>query len=353
MNKGQNHSKFTLPADILEILRCPICQLPVVMAGFGVFCKVCDKEFPAVNGVMRFTGSSSYAQSFGFQWSRFAPTHLDRDGLNQSEKDFRERTGFPPEDLVGKLVLDVGCRMGRFGKVATRSGARVVGVDLSQAADVAAENLPDRRLATFFQADVFALPFAPESFDYICSLGVLHQTPDCERAFKVLTSLLKPGGTIAIWIYSGYNNWYRCSDLYRNVSHRLSKGAILSLCRVAGPLYYLHKGLRRVPLVGSMASAAVRFLPPTSLNPNAEVRVFDTFDWYSQKYQSKHTYEQVSRWFEACGLDSLRVLEQSVSLRGRRPQNEIRSDVHSEAVFDRAESYQIEALLCQPIRESI
>ena len=318
MNKGPNHSKFTLPADILAILRCPVCQIPLAMAESGVFCKACDNVFPAVNGVVRFTGSSSYAESFGFQWSRFGRTQLDHDGSNQSEKDFRERTGFVPEDMVGKLVLDVGCGMGRFAEVATRWGARVVGVDLSQAAEVAAENLLDRRAATFFQADVFALPFAPESFDYIYSLGVLHHTPDCERAFKVLPSLLKPGGTIAIWLYSGYNQWYRCSDLYRKVTHRLPKETLLSLCRVASPLYYLHKGLRRVPLVGRVASAAVRFLLPTSLDPNVEVRVLDTFDWYSPKYQSKHTYEQVSRWFEACGLDSLRVLEKSVSLRGRR-----------------------------------
>jgi 2-polyprenyl-3-methyl-5-hydroxy-6-metoxy-1,4-benzoquinol methylase len=334
MNKGQNYCRFTLPADILAILRCPACHLPLAIAESGVYCKVCDDKFPAVNGVIRFTGSSNYAESFGFQWFRFARTQLDRDGFRQSEKDFRERTGFVADDLVGKLVLDVGCGMGRFAEVATRWGARVVGIDLSQAAEVAAENLSDQWSATFFQADVFALPFAPESFDYIYSLGVLHHTPDCERAFKVLPSLLKPGGTIAIWLYSAYNNWYRSSDLYRKVTHRLPKKVLLTLCQVAVPLYYLHKGLRHVPLIGKVASAAVRFLLPTNLDPNAEVRVLDTFDWYSPRYQSKHTYEQVSRWFEACGLDSIRVLEQAVSLRGRRPK--IGSEAHSEAVSDRA-----------------
>src|SRR5947199_61256 len=70
-----------------------------------------------------------------------------------------------------KLVLDVGCGMGRFADVATRWGAHVVCVDLSLAAEVAARNLADRS-ATFFQADVFNLPFASESFDYIYSIGV-------------------------------------------------------------------------------------------------------------------------------------------------------------------------------------
>ena len=96
--------------------------------------------------------------------------------------------------------------MGRFAEVATRWGAHVVGIDLSLAAEVAAQSL--RRDATVFQADVFQLPFAPESFDFIYSIGVLHHTPDCEHAFKVLPGLLKPVG-IAIWLYSGYNAWYR------------------------------------------------------------------------------------------------------------------------------------------------
>jgi len=336
MKEVRNPYKFTLPADILAILRCPVCRLPLEMAQSGVFCNACGHEFPAVNGVIRFTGSSSYADSFGFQWTLFARTQLDREGFNISEKDFRERTGFLPEDMEGKLVLDIGCGMGRFAEVATRWGARVVGVDLSQAAEVAAQNLPDPETATFFQADVFALPFAPGSFDYIYSLGVLHHTPDCERAFKVLPSLLKPGGTIAIWLYSGYNNWYRSSDFYRKVTHRLPKRVLLNLCRVAGPLYYLHRGLRRVPLIGAMISGGVRFVLPTNLDPDAEVRVLDTFDWYSPKYQSKHTYEQVSRWFEACGLDSLRVLEQPVSLRGRRPKTELRTEVRAETASHRA-----------------
>jgi len=61
----------------------------------------------------------------------------------------------------------------------------------------AAKNLADRP-ATVFQADVFKLPFAPQSFDYIYSMGGLHHTPDCEQALRGQPRLLKPGGRIAI-----------------------------------------------------------------------------------------------------------------------------------------------------------
>jgi hypothetical protein len=59
-----------------------------------------------------------------------------------------------------------------------------------------------------------------------------------------------------------------------------------------------------------------------SHNENATWRVLDTFDWYSPWYQSKHTYEEVFRWFEDCGLENLRVIEQPIAVQGTRPQGE-------------------------------
>ena len=209
--------------------------------------------------------------------------------------------------------------MGRFAEVATHWGARVVGIDLSAAAEVAARNLADREFVAL-QADVFALPFAPESFDYIYSMGVLHHTPDCEKAFKTLPLYLKPGGGIAIWLYSGYNKWYRFSDIYRRVTHRMSAPVLHRILRVAVPFFYwLDRGLRKIPLVGRPVAGLIHHVFPVNRHPNPEMRVLDTFDWYSPKYQSKHTYEQVFRWFEDCGLKDLTVGELSIGVRGRKP----------------------------------
>ena len=251
-------------------------------------------------------------------WHVHARTQLDNEESKRSERAFRRRTGFRPEDLAGKLVLDVGCGMGRFADVATRWGAHVVGVDLSLAAEVAARNMAGRE-ATIFQADVFHLPFAPESFDFIYSIGVLHHTPDCERAFKMLPGLLKPGGRIAIWLYSGYNNWYKMSDVYRKLTRRMSPRLLHRLCYGVVPLYGIHQVLRKIPLVGRPASGALAYAIPMAFHPNRTWRILDTFDWYSPWYQSKHTYEEVFRWFESCGLDDLRVIEQPIAVQGHRP----------------------------------
>lgn len=312
-------TQFLSPQDLLALLRCPICKGSLTRSESGVSCPVCGRQFPEVRGVLRFVDQGNYADSFGYQWQRFQRTQLDQADRNLSEGDFVRKTGLTPQDMKGKLVLDVGCGMGRFAEVVTRWGGRVVGIDFSAAAEVAAMNLSDRAFVAF-QADVFSLPFAPETFDCIYSMGVLHHTPDCEKAVKVLPQYLKPGGTLAVWLYSGYNKWYRFSDQYRKITHRVSPRALHAFFRVAVPFFYwLDRGLRVVPIVGKPLAGAIHHAFPVNRHPLAEVRVLDTLDWYSPQYQSKHTYEQVFRWFESCGLEGLTVGNSAVGVRGRKP----------------------------------
>jgi len=318
MAEAQNVNLPGLAEPVLTILRCLDCQAPLNAGSNGVVCSNCRREYPLVNGVLRFIDAQNYAGSFGFQWKLYSRTQLDDASSQRSENAFRRRTGFKPEDLAGKLVLDVGCGMGRFAEVATRWGAHVVGIDLSLASEVAAKNLAHRN-ASIFQADVFKLPFAEESFDYIYSIGVLHHTPDCEQAFKVLPRLLKPGGRIAVWLYSAYNPWYRMSDLYRHWTRKMKPETLHRLCGVVIPLYEVRQVLKKVPVVGRPASSALAWAIPMSNNPDPTWRVLDTFDWYSPWYQSKHTYEEVFRWFESCGLEELRVIEQPIAVQGTRP----------------------------------
>jgi len=314
----QNANLPGVADEVLAILQCLDCQAKLQGGANGLVCPNCRRQYPMLNGVLRFVDAQNYAGSFGFQWKLYSRTQLDDASSQRSERAFRRRTGFRPEDLAGKLVLDVGCGMGRFAEVATRWGAHVVGIDLSLASEVAAKNLSDRT-AVIFQADVFKLPFAAESFDYIYSIGVLHHTPDCEQAFKTLPKLLKPGGRIAIWLYSSYNPWYRMSDVYRNWTRRMAPEKLHKLCGVVVPLYDMHQLLKKIPLVGKPASRALAWAIPMSHNADPTWRVLDTFDWYSPWYQSKHTYEEVFRWFESCGLEDLRVIEQPIAVQGTRP----------------------------------
>ena len=301
------------------LLHCPDCHVSLARRSDSYLCPSCGRSFPEVRGIVRFVDESNYADSFGYQWGRFERTQLDRAGRSLSEEDFIRKVHVGPQDFKGKLVLDVGCGMGRFAEVATRWGAHVVGVDLSAAVEVATKNLADRDFVGF-QADVFSLPFLPGTFDCIYSMGVLHHTPDCEKAVKTLAQYLKPGGMLAVWLYSGYNKWYRFSDQYRKLTHRMSPRALHRFFSFAVPvLYWLDRGLRVIPVAGRPLAGLVHHVFPVNRHPDPEVRVLDTLDWYSPKYQSKHTYEQVFRWFESSGLEELSVGESPVGVRGRKP----------------------------------
>jgi len=309
-----------LSADLEAILRCLTCgsKLESDQAD-GFLCPACNRTYPNAQGIARFVDAQHYAASFGFQWHRYQKTQLDHDEVRESEQNFLMKTALRPEDLNGKLVLDVGCGMGRFAEVATRWGARVVGIDLSAAAEVAAKNLADRDFVAF-QADVFALPFAPESFDIIYSVGVLHHTPDCEAAVKTLAKFLKPGGLLVVWLYSGYNKWYRFSDFWRRYTHKMKPENLHRVLKVAVPFFHnVQEFLKHVPLVGRPAAGFVQLVFPVNRQKDPEARMLDTFDWYSPKYQSKHTYEQVFKWYGAMGMEDMRVGEISIAVRGRKP----------------------------------
>ena len=312
----ENSSHLFAREELLALLRCPTCRSSLEKIENDYRCSACHKTFPLVRGVLRFVDTQNYAESFGYQWKKFSTTQL----LPYfAELNFRRKTGLRLEELTGKLVLDVGCGMGRFAEVATRWGARVIGVDLSDAAEMAARNLEDREFLPL-QADLLALPFAPDTFDCIYSIGVLHHTPDCEKSIKNLPQYLKPGGNIAVWLYSSYNNWYRFSDQYRKITHRIPMSVLHNFFRVAVPvLYWLDRGLRVIPIVGRPIAGLIHHLFPVSLLRNPQVRILDTLDWYSPKYQSKHTYEQVFRWFEGCGLEDLTVADVSIGVKGRKP----------------------------------
>ena len=180
--------------DLTDLLCCPDCQSdlslrdetpsqPEVETG-TLTCVSCDEVYPILRGVPRFVSSDQYVGSFSYEWNRWNRVQLDEaNGGNESETTFAEKSGFRPEELRGKLVLDVGCGAGRFLDVASRWGARAVGVDLSFAVEASHKNLGQRPNVAVIQADVFRLPFRTQTFDAIFSLGVLHHSRDTREAF--------------------------------------------------------------------------------------------------------------------------------------------------------------------------
>jgi SAM-dependent methyltransferase len=266
---------------------------------------------PVVRGIPRFVESDDYTASFSFEWNLYRKTQLDDATSRESEETFREKTGLRPEDVAGRLVLDVGCGMGRFAEVVSRWGGRVVGIDLSLAVEAAQANLGERGNVRILQTDLFRLPFRPGSFDIVYSLGVLHHTPNCEKAFRQIVPFIRPGGRLCVWVYGTMALWAHFARLYRRVTIRMPPRLLHALCHVAIPWYYI----RRLPVLGGLLWTVF----PTSLHTDPQWRVLDTFDWYSPRYQSLHTYPEVYRWFRTEGLEDIQLLDFPVAVSGVKP----------------------------------
>jgi len=294
----------------LKCVRCGKIELASTPAAYQ--CDGCGASFPLVDAVPRFVDSEYYSQSFGFQWNRFARTQLDSaSGKASSRETFFEKTGWTAQMLAGRSVLDAGCGMGRFAEVCADAGADVHAVDLSRAVEAAAANLRGRSNVRVYQADIMNLPFADGSFDFVYSIGVLHHTPSTRAAFERLPRLLKPGGQLAVWVYSSRLRVFIGSTLLRFVTPHLPERWLLRASRIAVPLYHVH----RLPIVGQITSVLV----PTSLHADPEWRWLDTFDWYAPRFQWMHTFEEVERWFHDAGLVDVQQGTFPVSVRGTRP----------------------------------
>ena len=55
------------------------------------------------------------------------------------------------------------------------------------------------------RSDAENLPFDDNTFDYVYSWGVLHHTPDTEKAISEVYRVCKPGGRVCIMLYHRYS----------------------------------------------------------------------------------------------------------------------------------------------------
>lgn len=103
----------------------------------------------------------------------------------------------------GKRVLELGCGVGWLSVHYARGGARLVATDLTERGVIVTRGY----LALFGlpgetrQANAEHLEFEDESFDLVVASGVIHHTPNTNRAAAEIFRVLKPGGTALVSLY--------------------------------------------------------------------------------------------------------------------------------------------------------
>jgi ubiquinone/menaquinone biosynthesis C-methylase UbiE len=98
----------------------------------------------------------------------------------------------------GMIVADVGTGTGFLAELALDAGARVIGVDISDAMLAQATSRFAGRPFEARQGDTAVLPLQTEEVDAVLGNMVLHHAEDPPAAIREMARALKPGGTLVI-----------------------------------------------------------------------------------------------------------------------------------------------------------
>lgn len=231
-------------------------------------------------------------RNFGHEWLEYGRFGWEDPmyDLKFTRKGFLRRSLLEPGELEEAVVLDAGCGNGRYSFSASEYGAVVFGVDLGDGVDAAFTNTKYLSSVHIIQGDILALPFAPETFDIVFSIGVLHHTGDAKRATETLAGLLKPVGTITVHVYGKGNVIFEVVD--RAIRNRTTKMSIQELHRLTERLFWLSGILQRV--------GVLRFVNKYLFRVQSHRHCI--FDWYAAPVATHHTYTEVEEWLRGIGL---------------------------------------------------
>jgi len=275
-------------SDIVTSLRCPKCHGK--LEGDTLFhCPVCSVDYVVEDGVPRFCRESDLG--FDERWRKHPapqPTTIEQ---------WVSKTNIPLSELSGKVILDAGCGIGRYCKFIGDYGAQVVGVDISWSGLSAARgNAPG---AALIQGDLLNIPLNDDCVDAAFSIGVLHHLPDPAAGFREVARLVRPGGKLAVWVYSGVQpefdtKWQLYNDFLHEVTRSLPPDVLYEIVsRYAVPIRDAYQPEWN----------ALHQLMRPAYNPSDEQCISDMFDWHAPTYRFYHTYDEVKGWFDACGFN--------------------------------------------------
>jgi len=266
------------------------------------------RRYPIIRGIPRFAGyetDGDYSRSFGYQWNRWRRVQFESENVGKpmqghSRRMWQRITSVETDNFEGQVIGDFGCGSGRFLEVVRLKKGRVIGLDLSQAVESAADHFRQDPQVLICQADVLRPPIKPAALDGAFSIGVLHHTPNPAQGVEAMSDTVKSGGWVAISVYGkgGYYD-FPTVRLYRSLF-----GALWPWFRQYPPLAYAYfathviRPLSYIPVAGPL----LRVMFPCVRLPDATWSMLDTFDSLTPIYQSTHESYEVFQWFQRAGL---------------------------------------------------
>lgn len=291
----------------------------------------CLGSFIIVNGfadlcVLKYPEEQDVVDSFGFEWNAHHKGKIEKHTVfgrdNETDTEyFFKALHIRPEDLKDKLVIDVGCGSAKLTKsISSFSPSFVFGTDINEASPLSAKYCFDVPNCEVIRSDIFNLPFAPEIFDIVWCNGVIHHTPYPSEAFSHVAHLVKPGGTLYVWVYEKrFSPFNQVKDIFRLLRlDRIPHFYLFDICKILSILSVGFHAIWRGSLyfpnqIGILKTG--RLLRTLRYRPYGEF-LMTWFDSLSPRFDSRHTREEVSGWFMNHGFHDLRYYDDQIGICG-------------------------------------
>ena len=340
---------------ILKVLACPRCGTEFTLKA-GVYrnkevkegilrCKN-NHEYVIKNFIPRFLlpfnrsikSKKQVQKSFTSKWSawqQFSPWFIKFfDEWFQRKLGIKDKRSFKSYFKNKKYLLDVGTGLGtKVETMAKLTTGEVFGVDINDSVSIAYQNTKKYSNTHIIQADLFHLPFKKNLFDFIVSDGVLHHTPTPKKGFLSLCKNLASRGEVSIHVYKKMGPIREFTDDFiRQFSTKLSFQECYDFCKA---FTSLGKSLSNLTIKIPQDIPVLEFKKGTyDLQRFIYYNIFQCFwnesisfkennlvnlDWFHPANASRHTKEEVIKWFKQARLKNVNFFnsnESGISVKG-------------------------------------
>lgn len=305
-----------------------------------------SKVYPVIGGIPRFVDEAFYknqlgdsmefqtTNSFGAKWREKRNRNLGivKKDIKDLKEQFMSILGCESEfQLKGlfkncRRTLNAGCGVAwseylfNYNPDTERHC-----VDISLSVETAYEKTKKLKNVIVSQASIFQLPYRANTFDIIYSNGVIHHTPDPQKAFSILVEKLVPGGLIGIYVYALKPFLREIADRQiRGITTKMSYSECIKFAEKMSELGKAFNDIKK-PLV---IKRDIGLLNIKSGKYNLHKFIYDHFikcwfdpqrdkryadlvnlDWYHPSYASHHTKEEVICWFRKAGIKQLKCIQ--------------------------------------------
>ena len=255
------------------------------------------------------SNNEGYAKNFGLQWNNFKQTQFDSySGTSNSRDRLFGCTGWDPEALRNKFVLEVGSGAGRFTEILLSCGANVVSNDMSDAVYANYKNNSNERLL-LIKENLYNLPLEPNSFDYVLCYGVVQHTPDIQKTYLSCINYAKSNGLCSFDHYKKRflpNPFYHPKYFWRPITKNISPQLLLRIIRFYIPFYFpFDTLLKKIPKIGNLIAGCIP-IPCWNYSNNKKINqdknnliewaILDTFDALGAKYDKPWNLKQLNKF---------------------------------------------------------